>query len=69
LSEIKTDPRLKRIPVVVLTSSAAERDILQCYDLQANSFITKPVDLEQFEAVVDTIRGFWLNCARLPGES
>jgi CheY-like chemotaxis protein len=69
LEEIKADPDLRRIPVIVLTSSAADKDILQCYDLQANSFITKPVDLSQFEAVVEAMRAFWLDHARLPRES
>ena len=67
LEEIKAVSGLRQIPVVVLTSSSAEQDILQCYDLQANSFITKPIDLDKFEKVVKAIEGFWLNCAELPG--
>lgn len=66
LAEIKSDPELKRIPVVVLTSSAAEQDILKSYSLNANCYITKPVDLEQFLTVVRSIEDFWLTIVRLP---
>ena len=66
LAEIKDDPALKRIPVVVLTTSKAEEDILRTYDLHANCFITKPVDLEQFIAVVQAIEYFWLSVVKLP---
>src|SRR6476646_6808332 len=58
LAQIKKDPELKRIPVVVLTSSKAEEDILKTYNLHANCYITKPVDLEQFCAVVKSIESF-----------
>ena len=68
LEEIRADLRLKRIPVVVLTSSAAEQDILRAYDLHANCFITKPVDFEQFIKVVRSIEDFWLTIVRLPSE-
>ena len=66
LAEIKTDPELRRIPVVVLTTSAAEEDVLRAYDLNANCYITKPVDLEQFIGVVKSIEGFWLEVVKLP---
>jgi CheY-like chemotaxis protein len=66
LQEIKGDGALKKIPVVVLTTSAAERDILKAYDLHANCYITKPVDLEQFIRVVQLIEDFWLTIVKLP---
>ncbi len=66
LAEIKKDPALRRIPVVVLTTSKAEEDILRTYDLHANCYITKPVDLEQFISVVRSIDDFWLSVVRLP---
>ncbi len=68
LSEIKQDPSLRRIPVVVLTTSQAEQDILRSYDLHANCYITKPVDLDQFIEVVKTVEGFWLTVVKLPRE-
>lgn len=66
LAEIKDDGVLRRIPVVVLTTSKAEEDILRTYDLHANCYITKPVDLEQFISVVRSIDDFWLSVVRLP---
>ena len=66
LAEIKADDELKRIPVVVLTTSSAEVDILNSYSLHANCYITKPVDLEQFVHVVRSIDDFWLSVVRLP---
>jgi chemotaxis family two-component system response regulator Rcp1 len=66
LQELKSDPMLSRIPVIVLTTSAAEADILHSYDLQANCFITKPLDLDEFFEVVRAIEDFWLTTARLP---
>lgn len=69
LEEIKGDADLKKIPVVVLTTSAAERDILHAYDLHANCYITKPVVLEQFIRVVQSIEDFWLTIVKLPQES
>jgi two-component system, chemotaxis family, response regulator Rcp1 len=66
LAEIKYDADLKRIPVVVLTSSAAEQDILQAYNLYANCYITKPLDLEQFLRVIRSIEDFWLAVVNLP---
>jgi CheY-like chemotaxis protein len=68
LEEIKTDEQLRRIPVVVLTTSSAEQDILQTYNLHANCFITKPVDLDQFTTVVKAIEEFWLTIVKLPPE-
>jgi two-component system, chemotaxis family, response regulator Rcp1 len=67
LAEIKSDPDLKRIPVVVLTTSKAEEDILKTYNLHANRYITKPVDLEKFVTVVRYIEDFWLAIVKLPG--
>jgi CheY-like chemotaxis protein len=66
LAEIKADPELRRIPVVVLTTSSAEEDILRTYDLHANCYITKPVDLDQFITVVKSIEDFWLTIVTLP---
>ena len=66
LAEIKQDSELRRIPVVVLTTSKAEEDILKSYDLNANCYITKPVDLDQFFGVVRAIEEFWLTIVKLP---
>jgi CheY-like chemotaxis protein len=66
LAEIKTDSNLKRIPVVVLTSSQAEIDIVTTYNLHANCYITKPVDFEQFIRVVRSIEDFWFAVVKLP---
>ena len=66
LAHVKADDRFKRIPIVVLTSSNAEQDILKSYDLHANCYVTKPVDLEQFGLVVKTIEEFWLAIVKLP---
>ena len=66
LAEIKADTKLKSIPVVILTTSSAEEDILKSYDLHANCYITKPVDLDQFIKVVKSINDFWLNIVELP---
>jgi chemotaxis family two-component system response regulator Rcp1 len=66
LSAIKSDARLRTIPVVVLTTSRAEQDVLRSYELQANCYITKPVDLEQFITVVKSIEDFWLTIVTLP---
>jgi CheY-like chemotaxis protein len=68
LEEIKADPSLRRIPVVVLTTSKAEEDIVRAYDLNANCYITKPVDFEQFIKVVQSIEEFWLSMVKLPPE-
>jgi chemotaxis family two-component system response regulator Rcp1 len=66
LQEMKADLDIRRIPVVVLTSSASEADVLSAYDLHANCYITKPVDLAQFEAVIRMIEDFWFSIVRLP---
>ncbi len=69
LAEIKTDAALKTIPVVILTTSRAEQDVLRSYELQANCYISKPVDLEQFITVVKSIEDFWLTIVTLPHSS
>jgi two-component system, chemotaxis family, response regulator Rcp1 len=66
LAAVKADAALREIPVVILTSSAAERDIVESYRLQANCYVTKPVDLEQFLTVVRTLEQFWLEIVQLP---
>ena len=68
LQEIKQNERLKYIPVVILTSSQSEQDIVRSYNLYANAYIPKPVGLEEFRAVVKAIEGFWLEIVRLPVE-
>jgi len=66
LGDLKADPKLRRIPVVVLTSSTAERDVLMSYDLQASAYVVKPVDLEGFGQIVRAIEGFWFSVVRFP---
>lgn len=66
LKAVKEDAALRRIPIVVLTSSEAEEDITKSYDLHANSYITKPVDFDQFFNVVKTVEEFWLSVVKLP---
>lgn len=66
LQEIKADSDLQRIPVVILTTSKAEEDVLKTYALHANCYVTKPVDLEQFIRVVQSIDNFWLTVVTLP---
>ncbi|MEI8079627.1 MAG: response regulator [bacterium] len=66
LSEMKAADELKRIPVVVLTTSKAEEDIARSYDLHANCYITKPIDLVQFMKVIKSIEDFWLTVVKLP---
>jgi len=68
LAEIKEDHQLRRIPVVVLTTSTAEADIFRTYDLHANCYITKPVDMDQFIHVVQTIEDFWFTIVKLSGD-
>jgi chemotaxis family two-component system response regulator Rcp1 len=68
LEEIKADPALKSIPVVILTSSSAEQDILRSYRLHANCYVTKPVDLDEFITVVRSIENFWFTIVKLPPE-
>lgn len=67
LAEIKSDPELAIIPVVILTTSRAEEDVLRTYQLHANCYITKPVDLPQFIRVVQSIEDFWFSVVRLAG--
>ena len=66
LADIKKDPALLRIPVVVMTTSQAETDILRCYDLHANCYVAKPVDLDSFMSVIKSIAVFWGRVVRLP---
>jgi two-component system, chemotaxis family, response regulator Rcp1 len=66
LSDIKADPNLRRIPVVVMSSSGSDEDIVRAYDAHANCYIRKPIDFSQFRDVVRQIEGFWLSAARLP---
>ena len=66
LAEIKADPQLKRIPVIILTTSDSEQDILKTYDLHANSYITKPVELDSFIKIIQAIESFWLAVVKLP---
>ncbi len=68
LAEIKAEEDLKRIPVVVLTTSNAEKDILKTYDLHANCYIIKPVDFSQFITVIKTIEDFWFSVVKLSNE-
>ena len=68
LAEVKSDENLRRIPVVILTTSQAEEDIIKTYDLHVNCYITKPVDLDQFVKIVKSIEEFWLTIVRLPTE-
>ncbi len=68
LAAIKNDANLRRIPVVVLTTSGDQEDILRAYDLNANCFLTKPVDFEQFAKLVEAIEEFWLKVVELPKE-
>ena len=65
LQEIKQDEALRHIPVVILTTSQAEQDILQCYRLRANAFVTKPVEIDQFFQVVRSMEQFWLEVVKL----
>jgi two-component system, chemotaxis family, response regulator Rcp1 len=67
LAEVKADPGLRRIPVVVLTTSEAEQDVAQSYDLHANAYVRKPIDLEQFIRAVQSIDEFFVSVVRLPG--
>ena len=67
LAEIKTDPKLKQIPVVILTTSEADIDIERCYELHANCYITKPVEFEKFLEMIKKVEDFWLSIVKLPG--
>ena len=66
LAEIKEDPKLKLVPVVVMTTSEAERDLVKSYDLHANAYVVKPIDLERFIEVVQSIEVFWFTIVKLP---
>lgn len=68
LQKIKQDPRLRRIPVVVLTTSSSEEDVLMTYDLGVNSFITKPANFEALVKIMESIAGYWLGIVALPTE-
>jgi two-component system, chemotaxis family, response regulator Rcp1 len=68
LAEVRSDEKLTAIPVVVLTTSQAEQDVLRAYALHANCYITKPVDFQQFLEVIEAIEGFWLSVVKLPTE-
>ncbi len=68
LEEVKSDDELKNIPIVVLTTSKAEEDILRSYNLHANAYIAKPVDFDQFLDVVKSIENFWLEIVKLPSK-
>lgn len=68
LAEIKEQKKLKHVPVVILTSSEADEDIVSTYELHANCYITKPVDLDQFSKVVKAIGDFWFSIVKLPNE-
>jgi CheY-like chemotaxis protein len=69
LAEVKSDPALKHIPVVILTTSGDEQDVLRSYNLHANCYITKPIDLQQFMHVIRSIEDFWLTVVKLPSRS
>ena len=66
LAEVKADPKLRRIPVIILTTSKAEEDILKTYNLHANCYITKPIDMDQFIKIVRSMENFWLAIVTLP---
>lgn len=66
LAEVKEDPKLKRIPVVILTTSKADEDIIRTYNLHANAYITKPVDLNRFIEIIHTLEEFWFSIVKLP---
>jgi chemotaxis family two-component system response regulator Rcp1 len=66
LATMKEDPRLRRIPVVVLTTSKAEEDVCRSYDLHANCYVTKPVDFDRFATVIRSVEEFWISIVRLP---
>jgi len=69
LEEVKADPVLRRIPIVILTTSSDEEDVLRSYNLNANCYVTKPIDIQQFIHLVQLINEFWLAAVKLPGES
>ncbi len=69
LSIVKTDPKLKRIPVLIMSTSDSPRDVLTCYELQANAYIAKPLDIDDFITLVESIRDFWCRFAQIPPKS
>ena len=69
LAEIKANPNLKHIPVIVMTASSYEQDILRSYQLYANCYITKPSELNQYNQTIQAIENFWLTCVHLPAKS
>lgn len=69
LAEIKADDSLRKIPVVILTTSSSDEDILKSYNLRVNCYVTKPFDLDQFITVIKSIKTFWLEVVKLPGQS
>lgn len=69
LAQVKSDPALRHIPIVILTTSAHEEDVLRSYDLHANCYVTKPIDLQQFIHVIRSIEDFWLTVVKLPSRS
>lgn len=66
LKIVKQDPKLKRIPLVILTVSQSDQDVLNAYDMQANAYVTKPIDLEQFVKVIQSIENFWFTIVKYP---
>ena len=66
LAEVKKDPKLKHIPVIVLTTSKADEDIIKTYNLHANAYITKPVDLNRFVEIIHALEDFWFTIVKLP---
>jgi CheY-like chemotaxis protein len=66
LAELKSDPELRLIPVIVLTTSAAERDVLESYQRNVNAYVTKPIDIEEFLAAIRALEGFWLSVVQYP---
>ena len=68
LGEMKNDPFLRQIPVIILTTSGAKEDIDKCYQLHANCYLTKPMDLEGFTTVIEAIEDFWLKAVKLPAQ-
>ena len=66
LAEVKGDPRLRHIPTVVLTTSEAERDLVKSYDLHANAYVVKPIDLDRFSEIIQAIESFWFTIVKLP---
>lgn len=69
LAEVKGDEHLKSIPIVILTTSQSEEDILKSYNLQASCYVTKPIDLEQFTKIIKALDGFWFSAVRFPPKS